>query len=310
MMNHHDQPHQPVVAAVHVFDDDDDYDEDDDDDYYDEDEILVHQRISPLSCTAAATTASPNANSNNMTLSSSPSSSTTTTSSSPCSFAGTTQAMLPMHKQRKVGKTFFGCCDYRRAVIIINTLFIGLISFGITFIQQQQGGEEGGQEGEGLSVVVVVEDDDDIATRIIKFLLYVSVVTATFAVIGAWYFRIWPVVLHCIVLTVEFILFQHKYFEDNNNNNYNDDDEQQQQQQQPSKLSSIPSPLFNFLGSSILITVYLFHHMRYISEIRTGLLSRQTYPREEYCYGCSSLSSIYKKQRQRMYRRGEEEDFY
>jgi hypothetical protein len=195
---------------------------------------------------------------------------TPTTEHTPPAAVTTASVDTPMHSQTKQGSKCCGCCcDYRRAVIILNFV-LGILGI-ISLIVISDGSPAIGQQEFDLdddSLVNIVED----TYRQQAILVGVGVFASIVAIVGAYSYNIYMVGFNIIYMTVSFIattVLTNKAFnileED-----YNGDD-------------GIPGPIWYYVIQGVLLCVYIHPHVGFMSEVKAAILSAETYPREEYC---------------------------
>lgn len=181
----------------------------------------------------------------------------------------------PIHLQEKLGSKCCGCCcDMRRAVIIVDAIFIGI---GIFIVLARAGADDLMQDA---------YDDDQFveeASSLIdeyyinrSIFLGISILTAFLAQVGSVYFNVWLVGLHTVWMVVDYISFLilatrlYAELEDT--------------------YASIPkepmSPLPGFIFNGLLTGIFMYPHLGFITEVRAGILTKDTYPREEFSCCC------------------------
>jgi hypothetical protein len=181
-------------------------------------------------------------------------------------------ADTPMHSQMKQGSKCCGCCcDYRRAVIILNII---LIVFGIITVLGYSQGEQ--------STVQGVDLDDDGLEDIVKdayrqgaILAGVGVFACIVAVIGAYRYNIYMVgfnILYMIVSFIASIVLTSKAF-NTLEEDYNGDED-------------IPLPIGQFVLQGVILCVVIYPHVGFMSQVKAGIMSAETYPREEFSCCC------------------------
>jgi hypothetical protein len=185
------------------------------------------------------------------------------------------QSGVAMHVEQKEGAICCGCCcDYRRAVIIGNSFFIGFALF--TMLVQSAAPaliEETFTDDEFVGDVSAVLDEYFVVR--IMF-LGVAILTSIVAIGGAVHYKFWLVGLHAVWLVVDYVAYvslalamledlEPLYAEQN---------------------SEPASPLPNFVFVGMLTILFIYAHIGFISEVRAGILTRETYPREEYSCCC------------------------
>jgi len=185
------------------------------------------------------------------------------------------QGVIAMQIEAKQGGICCGCCcDYRRAVIIGNSFFIGFALFTM-FVQ-----------GAGPDVIEQTYDDDEFVEDVSKVLdeylvmrtifLGISLLTALIAIGGAVHYQVWLVGSHAVWLVVDYIayIFLALAMLEDLDPIYAE------------KGLVAASPLMNFVFVGLLAAFFIYAHLGYISEVRAGILTHETYPREEYSCCC------------------------
>ena len=198
----------------------------------------------------------------------------------PVDVVTTTPADTPMHSQTKQGSKCCGCCcDFRRAVIIVNVvlIFIGIIavivySQGSTTFSQEVDWDDDGLEG----LDDVVED----AYRQGAILAGVGLFASFVAIVGANRYNIHMVGFNILYMTVSFIaaiVLTNKAF-NTLEEDYNGDED-------------IPRPIGQFVIQGLVVCLFIYPHVGFISEVKAGILSAETYPREESSCCCIQQQS-------------------
>jgi hypothetical protein len=182
-------------------------------------------------------------------------------------------ADTPLHSQTKQGAKCCGCCcDYRRAVIIVNLIFIILyITNVILYTDGNQALWRLDLDDDGL--LDVVED----TYRQLAILYGVGLFASIVAIVGACRYNVYMVgfnVLYIIACFITSIVLTNEAF-NTLKEDYNGDDD-------------ISFPISNFAGVFGLLIV-IYHHLGFMSEVRSGILSEETYPREEFSCCCTSF---------------------
>ena len=182
------------------------------------------------------------------------------------------QNPYPIHLQEKMGSKCCGCCcDFRRAVMVCNSIFIGVAVFLIIvrgsideFIQEQY---QDDQLGEEISDII----EEYYTTR--SIFLGVAIGTSVLAQAGAVCFNIYLVMIHCLWIVVDYVLFLILALR------------LEQDLQEAEQETSNPVPGFVFNG--VILGCLLYPHFGFIAEVRAGVMTAETYPREDYCCCCS-----------------------
>lgn len=107
---------------------------------------------------------------------------------------------------------------------------------------------------------------------------YIAIVTSLGSSIGASLFLLWPTVLNTLALFA--LLFGSIFIL---KNMY---EELEVAYSTTSELE-MTSPAAIVVGIGLVITALVYPHVAYLSEVHRGILTRETYPREEYSCCCS-----------------------
>jgi hypothetical protein len=193
-----------------------------------------------------------------------------TTTHTPAAVTTAAAEDTPMHSQTKQGsKCCRCCCDYRKAVIILNYV---LIIFGIISVIGSSGGSPviGQQEADldDDSLMDIVED----AYRQQAILIGVGVFASIVAVVGAYRYNVYMVGFNVLYIIASFIAttaLTNKAFNTLEEDYTGDED--------------IPSPIGFFVIQGIITCAYIYPHVGFMSEVKAAILSAETYPREEFC---------------------------
>jgi uncharacterized protein with PQ loop repeat len=185
------------------------------------------------------------------------------------------QAIVAMQLEQKEGAICCGCCcDYRRAVIIGNSFFIGFALF--TTLLESSGPalmEATYTDDEFIEDVSVVLDEYFVS-RII--FLGIAILTSIVAIAGAVHYQIWLVGFHAFWLVVDFIAYVILLLAmiEDLDPTYAEKD------------LAARSPVSNFVFVACLTAIFIYAHLGFIIEVRAGILTHETYPREEYSCCC------------------------
>jgi hypothetical protein len=182
-------------------------------------------------------------------------------------------AYIPMYKQTKKGSKCFGfCCDYRRAVMMVNNFVI--ISGIVSVIQYLLGTKAVGE--------VSVDDDDlmDIVEDVYRqevILLGVGLFTSIVANVGAYRYNIYMVGCNIIYMMASFttsVVLINKTF-NTLQEDYDGD-----------KDIRLNFPLVLFIVRGVVMCLVIYPHVGFVYEVQAGILSAVTYPREEFSCCC------------------------
>ena len=172
-------------------------------------------------------------------------------------------------------------CDYRRAVIWTDVGLVGLVCF---FLVMQTGLDD---------QVELVYWDDAVSDRVneiyaeylskLNIFGYILILTSFGSTISASLFSIWipafQIVWLLVVLLASCVILNNMYaelgpvYDDITDPVYTD----------PPLSSAAPV----LLGIGLSVAAFLYPHVAYVYEVHRGILSRDSYPREERCCCCS-----------------------
>ena len=199
--------------------------------------------------------------------------STFTAAVKPTPVSGTTvPADTPMRSQTKQGSKCCGCCcDYRRAVIILNILYIiyGIIS---VIVNTAAARTAGGVDFDDDGLYDIVED----TYRQQAILAGVGLFTSIVALAGANRYNIHMVgfnILYLIVSFIATIVLTNEAF-NTLEEDYNGDED-------------IPRPALTFVIQGLVLCIVIYPHVGFIYEVKAGILSAETYPREATSCCCA-----------------------
>jgi hypothetical protein len=187
-------------------------------------------------------------------------------------------AAVPIHLQEKMGSKCCGaCCDYRRAVIIMTGIYIG---FGVFYIIGLSGDDVNGIYGDDEFVDEVSEIRGEYSTKASIF-LSVALITNVIAMVGAVHFNIWMVGLHTVWMVLVYISLVILTVK-------RDSDLEEPYESADLELaSSVPGFVINGLFTAL----FMYPLLGFITEVRAGILTRETYAREEFSCCCTSRRS-------------------
>ena len=178
---------------------------------------------------------------------------------------------IPMHSQTKQGSKCCGCCcDYRRAVIIVNAVLIviGIIS---VIVYSQGSSATQNVDWDDDSLDDVVED----AYRQGAILAGVGLFASFVAIVGASRYNIHMVGFNILYMIASFIALIALTIQAFNTleEDYNGDEE-------------IRLPIGQFIIQGLFLCLFIYPHVGFIFEVKAGILSAETYPREESSCCC------------------------
>jgi hypothetical protein len=184
---------------------------------------------------------------------------------------GNATSNVPMWQQEKEGAKCCGCCcDYRRAVIIIAIITI-CISLGAIILTVAS----------SVSTTQIDIDDDalleiwDDSLRTQAIFSGVSLVCAICALVGANMFNIPLVALNTLWYVANFIAGTIVNIQTSDEINAETDDDL--------AISVIPTIAI----SAAIACIFMYPHIGFMYEIKKGIMSFETYPREEFSCCCA-----------------------
>jgi len=179
---------------------------------------------------------------------------------------------VPIHLQEKIGsKCCFILCDYRRAVIWANSLFVGWATF--LLLSRSSVVELSGRsvDDDELSNDIADLVDDYYGKRSIS--LGITLGTAILSQMGAVCCMASPVALHALMLVADFIAFYFLAM-----------DHYRSMEVLMFERGLVPMPpVMGFVMYGVMTVAFLYPQTGYLLECYLGILSLQTYRREDYC---------------------------
>ena len=193
----------------------------------------------------------------------------------------------PIYLQERQGGTFCGCCcDFRRATIIVNSVIMGLSAFSLfsLFNRPDSSTKEILQDTmEDITDDIVLEE---LAQVVDESLLAGSILGGVLLLLtaiplyGAYMFNVrmvgFGVVLLGASLITEIVL-GYIYVQ------------QADDVVKPTDLYEFNQPIVIYTGTALLQVFFMYPHVGLIMEMRAGIMSFETYPREAYSCCCGSL---------------------
>jgi len=188
-------------------------------------------------------------------------------------------AELAMKDQEKQGaKCCFCCCDYRRAVVAMS---IGYIIYHIIMIILSATGSVGSFIVHDVFDDFTEEDQDNLEALGVALIVSI-IVSAIFLIFNIWTLCAALWYNTCMLSTnVILILIQLGF------TIYNNWAIQHQQEEQYGMEFNTGTFIGNIVGSVISYGLYLYPVIGLISEIKSGVMSQKTYPREAYSCFCN-----------------------
>ena len=178
--------------------------------------------------------------------------------------------------EAKQGHLFCGlCCDMRYATIIVN--FCNILTSIITMslvIQAHREAQEVRARGGVFQGYIYPEnrqkgfDDMEAAMKWVAGLAVVGWVLSFVAIYGAYTFRAVPVSLNLGYIPIHYLTANAMLTKASNSY----DDYQHE--------------AANWIVKGVLVLIYLYPQFMYLTEVRSGILSKETYVRERKCCCC------------------------
>jgi large-conductance mechanosensitive channel len=197
---------------------------------------------------------------------------------------------VPMTQQPKQGGKCCGsCCDYRRAVIIISA-----ISVLFTIISLARGEPEVQVEDDDLAKQFVAIQDD-YKTNFLVLNIF-SLIMALVSIVGAVQFNQHMIGLNVLYVIIEFILevvygskVVNEVLDAFDESNYGDTDDifTEEDQDAVERLFRY-GMVMSYVILGFITAFWIYPSVMLITEIRSKVMSRETYPREEFSCCCVS----------------------
>jgi len=184
---------------------------------------------------------------------------------------------VPIYEQEKQGAKCCGCCcDYRRAVIVINIIFIiiGVMNILGTITNSQI--IRNGQDFNDDAVEDKLKDMNVLNSIFIGLGLAASIAS----LVGAVSYNIYLVAVNVVWMMIQYIasiIITEKSLnsmEDVTGKDY-------------------ATPIPYYVVQLIITILFIYPHVGFINEVKSGIMSRETYPREEYSCCCVNRNRIH-----------------
>ena len=188
------------------------------------------------------------------------------------------QTEIPIWEQPKVGSKCCGfCCDFRRAVIIINSVVISFSTYSILLYfnrpaDMEQIWGEVIRDDEVLEELGGIEDEGYLAIAIIGA---IAVFATIVPIYGAYRFDNRLIGFGVGFLILSFVtrfVVVYTLIE---------------KADDVSENVMFAQPTFIYTVYAIIIALFVYAHIGLMYEINKGIMSAETYPREEYCCCCA-----------------------
>lgn len=186
--------------------------------------------------------------------------------------SGDNGGTTPMWQQEKQGsKCCFCCCDFRRAVIIINIVSILLGILGILggYVDRELDVDQIGLETPEAEILW----EDAAEDRAIYAI--VSVVAAAVALFGAIRFSLWMVAVNALWIVANLVLTSLSWA--------SLVDDVNAAQPDATDINAYPA----IIVTAIVSVCFLYAHLGLMQEVRSGIMTAETYPREQYSCCCA-----------------------
>lgn len=180
--------------------------------------------------------------------------------------------LIPLYESKTICNFEFKnrcCCDYRRAVIVLAIITIVLGVAGII-----------GTVASSAFINTLPVDDDDLVDIIRKsnqinaIFTGIGIVAAICALLGAMKYNIGLVAVNIVWLVLSFIATTVVTVLA-----YKDLDEQYEEE-------NIQTPYPSFIVGAIFTALFVYPHVGFVTEVKSGIMSEETYPREEFSCCC------------------------
>jgi len=170
------------------------------------------------------------------------------------------------------------CCDFRRAVIIMNVIavILAIIGLATTFA--------GAQLLNSLSTNQQEEeliDNFDSTVLVNKIFGFLSLLMAAIAIVGAVKFNVWLVGLHIVWLIISTITLPIIFAQDCN---AFIDEYDKLYDTDTSDEDCVST--WNVFYSVVFSIIWIYPHIGFILEVKNGIMTKETYPREEFSCCC------------------------
>lgn len=183
---------------------------------------------------------------------------------------------IPLELEEKLGDKCCGCCcDYRRAVILVDAVIIGLNVFSIMTPNFTQEYLRSYYDDDFVDDLVPILEDYEMKRNI---LAAVTVFTAFVSQTGAIIFSMYMVGLHAAWMVLEYILFMFY------------DIQLSKDLEEP--LEAIDERDVSYFWPGVIVqgfflALLVYPHLGFISEVKAGIMTLETYPREDYSCCCT-----------------------
>ena len=182
---------------------------------------------------------------------------------------------MGMHKQEKQGSKCCGCCcDFRRAVIILAIIFIIFNILSLT----------ASLSAFAIPGSVIGVDDDEVLEFMDERMKYgailsgIGLFSSIVALVGAKQYNVTLVGFHIMWILVELVISIILNINAIKEANIVFADDEDYVEQYPS--------IVGYIIEGIVALLFVYPHVGFIHEVRAGIMSKETYPREVYSCCC------------------------
>ena len=217
--------------------------------------------------------------------------------------ATTTLGEVPMYQQEKKGGKCFGCCcDYRRAVIILSIISIVLGIIGL-ISQSTTGNNTSVNDISDDEIVKDIEEITDSYKTGSIVLAVIGFVMSLIALGGGITFNWMMVGISVIYVIISFIVgiilglrqFNEivDYLDETNygtttNGTTIDGDTLTESEEDDLEAFIRMMLIVGYVIAGIITALFVYPSFCFIQEVRSGIMSKETYPREEHSCCCMS----------------------
>ena len=210
--------------------------------------------------------------------------------------AASSESTDMMYQLKQGGKCFGCCCDYRRAVIVLSiiSLILGILGIASAFTRQNYGND--------LSNDELVDDIDDIVDKYRTGTIVLAIVGFVFAFIalaGAMMFNWFMVFVSALYVIASFIVgivIGVMQFNDVvdllDNHNYGmdstDPDALTDSEEDALETFMRVWLIVGYVIAAIICALFVYPSFCFVKEVRSGIMTKETYPREEHSCCCTS----------------------
>eukprot|EP00525_Craspedostauros_australis_P010704 CAMPEP_0198114824 /NCGR_PEP_ID=MMETSP1442-20131203/6090_1 /TAXON_ID= /ORGANISM="Craspedostauros australis, Strain CCMP3328" /LENGTH=245 /DNA_ID=CAMNT_0043772219 /DNA_START=72 /DNA_END=809 /DNA_ORIENTATION=+ len=178
---------------------------------------------------------------------------------------------VPMHQQQKIGTNCCGCCcDFRRAVIVVSIISLVFGALGVLGALAENDEAAPGQEEWENEEVKVYNEEVETANLVSGI---IGLVMAGVSLFGALQYNAIAVgisVAYSIISFIVGIIVS-----------------EQAISEVEDETGSTINATGGYVIGAVILGLFLYPSIGFIMEVRSGVMSQQTYPREEYSCCCT-----------------------